>query len=212
MILRYRKYLPHLESPNSTYFVTFRLEGALPQSVLENWRFERVQIQSDAERQKRQLTDYEKDRLKYLFSRKVEEYLDQLYGECWLKERAVAQVVVDTLRHFDGSRYLLHAWCVMPNHVHVVFTAISKSEVQSDLIPIVHSWKSYTAHKANKILKRTGTFWQGEYYDHRIRYDEEFAYYVDYTLQNPVKAGLCKHWREWRWSGCSETTKRWLSD
>ena len=110
------------------------LEGALPQSVLENWRFERVQIQKQAERQKRKLTEYEKERFKYLFSRKVEEYLDQLYGEWWLKDPAVAQVVVDTLRHFDGSRYVLHAWCVMPNHVHVVITAISKSKLASDLI------------------------------------------------------------------------------
>ena len=212
MILRYRRYLPHLEFPNSTYFVTFRLEGALPQSVLENWRFERVQIQKQAERQKRKLTEYEKERFKYLFSRKVEEYLDQLYGECWLKDPAVAQIVVYTLRHFDGSRYVLHAWCVMPNHVHVVITAISKSKLASDLIPILHSWKSYTAHQANKILQRTGTFWQGEYYDHRIRSDEEFAHYVEYTLQNPVKVGLCKHWHEWRWSGCSEKIKSLLTD
>ena len=156
MILRYRRYLPHLEFPNSTYFVTFRLEGALPQSVLENWRFERVQIQKQTERQKRQLTEYEKKRLKYLFSRKVEEYLDQLYEECWLKDPAVAQVVVNTLRHFDGSRYVLHAWCVMPNHVHVVITAISKSKAASDLIPILHSWKSYTAHKAIRFYKELG--------------------------------------------------------
>ena len=128
-----------------------------------------MQIIQEAERQKRQLSEYEKKRLKYLFSRNIERYLDQLYGECWLKDPAIAQLTVDSLKYFDGTRYRLHAWCVMPNHVHVVFTAVSTgSKLDSDLIPILHSWESYTAHRANKILGRNGAFWQDEYYDRLI--------------------------------------------
>jgi putative transposase len=121
-ILRWRKYLPHLESPNSTYFVTFRIAGSVPEKLIECWRSERLEIIQTAERQKRELSKYEKERLEYLSSRNIERYLDQLHGECWLKDQAIAQLVVDTLKYFDSSRYRLHAWCVMPNHVHVVFT------------------------------------------------------------------------------------------
>lgn len=133
-------------------------------------------------------------------------------GECWLKNPEIAQLVVDALKHFGSKRYNLHAWCVMPNHVHVVFTVISTGqESESELVHILHSWKSYTAHQANKILSRMGEFWQGEYYDHLIRCDEDFGHSVDYTFENPVKAGLCTHWEEWPWSGCSPKIKELLT-
>src|SRR5437762_3341072 len=114
-ILRYRRYLPHLESPNSTYFVTFRLAGSIPKERIESWKFERSEIIQEAERQRRQLSKIEKERLKYLFSSKIENYLDQLRGECTLKDPAVAYLVVEALNYFNGDRYQLHAWCVMSN-------------------------------------------------------------------------------------------------
>jgi REP element-mobilizing transposase RayT len=211
-LLRYRGYLPHLESSNSTYFLTFRLIGSVPARVIENWKLERKEIRDRVERQKRTLTAYERKRLKYLFSVRIEKYLDQLSGQCWLKDPVLAKMVVDALKYFDGIHYNIHAWCVMPNHVHVVFTVTSKTGgLDSSLIPIIHSWKSYTAHKANKILKRKGAFWQDEYYDRLIRSNEEFAHYIDYTLQNPVKAKLCATWPDWPWNGCSEKVKQSLS-
>lgn len=213
MTLRFRGYLPHLESPDSTYFVTFRLAGSIPATVLTNWRFERENIIKGAERQKRGLSKYEKEKLKYLFSSKVENYLDQHNGTCWLKDPAIAQVVAQTLKHLDGTRYFLHAWCIMPNHVHVVFTVISPaSRLDSDLIPILQAWKSVSAHKANKILNRTGPFWQQEYYDHLIRSDQQYAHYIHYTLQNPVKANLCSSWDLWPWNGCSNEIRELMTE
>jgi REP element-mobilizing transposase RayT len=101
----------------------------------------------------------------------------------------------------------------MPNHVHVVFKMISKNvDLHSDLAPILHSWKSFTAKRANEILRREGIFWQREYYDHVIRSDEEFGHYVNYTLQNPVKAGLCNNWTQWPWSGCSQEIKMMMEE
>ena len=79
----------------------------------------------------------------------------------------------------------------MPNHVHVVFRPIGNHQ----LAAILHSWKSYTANAANRILKRTGSFWQREYYDHLIRNEEDFLRIVRYVMNNPVKAGL----RDWPW-------------
>jgi len=208
-----RRYLPHLEFPNSSYFVTFRLAGSIPKSVLDGWNFERYAIKRETERQKRKLSEYERTRLDYLFSAKIENYLHLGHGVCWLQNPRIAEITIDTLKRFDEDRYRLHAWCVMPNHVHVVFTAISKgSETTSDLIPILHSWKSYTAHQANKILARTGPFWQEEYYDRRIRGDEEFGHFINYTLQNPVFARFCNLWSDWQWSGCSQTIHKMMND
>ena len=71
------------------------------------------------------------------------------------------------------------------------------------LVSIMHSIKSFTAHQANKILKRKGPFWSREYYDHLVRSSEQFGRILVYILENPIKAGLCNHWREWPWTICS---------
>ncbi len=212
MLFRYRN-LPHLEIQSGTYFVTFRIAGSVPRNVIESWRFEREDVQRNAICNKRPLSDHENKRLKYLYSEKIERYMDQGYGDCWLRNPQITQLVIDALRYFDGERYNLHAWCVMPNHVHVVFTAVSTgNELVSDLSKILHSWKSFTSHGANRILGRSGQFWQGESYDHLIRGDEDFWHCIDYTLENPVKAGLCKYWYGWPGTGCSQRIKELLEN
>ena len=155
MTLRSRGYLPHLESDNAIYFVTFRLAGTLPKSVLESYEFERDSLMKLARQQNRDLTSYEQTALKFLYSQKIQDYLDRSEGECWLSNKRIAQLMIDALKKFNEIRYLLHAWCVMPNHVHVVFHDFSSGS----LARIVHSWKSFTAHQANEILKRSGKFW-----------------------------------------------------
>jgi len=213
MIFRNRGYLPHLEDKGATYFVTFRLAGTLPAEILANWKFEREDIEQEAQRQVRELSEYERQRLADLYSTRIEDYLDQHHGECWLRNPLVAGMVINALKHFDAARHDMHAFCVMPNHVHTVFTPIpDPGKLTSELIPILHSWKSFTSHKANQILKRKGKFWQEDYYDRVIRSDEDFAHSVQYTLQNPVKAGLCKTWSDWPWCGCSETIWKMLQD
>jgi REP element-mobilizing transposase RayT len=180
----------------------------MPAVVLDQWRHERQEIERRVKEQGRELTEHEKHELERLYSDRVEEYLDRGIGDCWLNNPEVAELVVGALKYFDGSRYHLFAWCVMPNHAHVVFSPVpAPGKFSSELIPILHSWKSYTSHKANEILRKTGKFWQEEYYDHRIRTEKEFWFYVRYTLNNPVVAGLCKKWTEWPWSGCSEEIK-----
>ena len=179
--LRSRGYLPHIEASDATYFVTFRTAGTLPSSVVEDMR-----------------------RTKQV-AQKVDEYLDRSSDACWLRDPKVAQLVVEALKHFDVVRYRLHAWCVMPNHVHVVFAVLPgwspALQNRTPLATIVQSWKSYTGRRANQILGRSGEFWQREYYDHVIRNEDEFARYVEYTVNNPVKSGLCDRWDEYPWTG-----------
>jgi len=191
--IRQGAYLPHWTRKGATYAVTFRLGDSLPGHVLEAWRQERQAIVKTAEQMKRPLSEHEEKRLAELFSEKVEQHLDAGAGACWLKRDDLAQLVADALKFFDGNRYELIAWCVMPNHVHVVVKPLG----DHTLPEILHSWKSFTANKANKLLGRTGEFWQPEYYDHLIRDAEDFDHAVEYVLRNPENAGL----KEWKWVG-----------
>ncbi|MBZ0265594.1 transposase [bacterium] len=183
--------LPHWTLEGAVYAVTFRLGDSLPRSILDKWTFERKNIVKTAEQMGRPLSPNEETQLNYLYSEKVGKFLDAGHGRCWMKEDRIANIVAGSLRHFDGERYDLHVWCVMPNHVHVVVKPHSGHELSK----ILHSWKSFSAHEANKILKRKGKFWEVEYYDHLIRNEVDYAHCIEYVLANPEKAGL----KNWKW-------------
>ncbi len=191
--IRGRGHLPHWEKDNATYFVTFRLGDSLPSTALDHIASERASILGLARQQSRELTASEGQHLKRLTTVRIEQYLDSGVGSCSLRVSEVAAVVAETLLLFDEKRYRLFAWCIMPNHVHVVLR-IFPTDCLAD---VLHSWKSYTAREANRILGRRGSFWQREYYDHLVRDDAEFERAVKYVVENPVKAGL-RNW-EWVW-------------
>ena len=105
-------------------------------------------------------------------------------------------MVQDSLLKFDGSRYHLFSWVVMPNHVHCLMTRFEEYELSA----ILHSLKSFTAHEANKTLRREGQFWIEDYFDRYIRNAEHFEKTVKYIENNPVKAGLCLRPEDWPYS------------
>ncbi|MEN8255338.1 MAG: transposase, partial [Verrucomicrobiota bacterium] len=191
--VRQGAHLPHWTREGGVYAVAFRLADSLPQPVLVSWKTERDNIVRNAEQQKRPLSVAEENRLRQLYSKKVESYLDAGHGECGLRRDGVAKMMTEVLQCFDGTRYDLLAWCIMPNHVHVVLHPLKGF----DLPGILHSWKSYSAKEANRMLGREGAFWQPEYYDHLIRDEADFRHAVEYVLGNPVKAGLV----DWKWCG-----------
>ncbi len=191
--VRSRGRLPHWEAERGTYFVTFRLAHSLPAAVLQALEFERRDIVHSARQQGRELTPRELKRLDELFSERIDRYLDSGRGACHLAQPEIAGLVAQALEHFDGQRYRLAAWCIMPNHVHVVFTALA----QQSLDTILHSWKSFTAKQATKRLGGGGQFWQREYYDRLVRDGQEFRRFVNYVVENPIRANL-KNWR-WLW-------------
>jgi REP element-mobilizing transposase RayT len=189
--IRQGAYLPHWTlSYGGIYAVTFRLADSLPQSVLERLVRERTTLEHEAIARHGELARDEAARLAHLHSEKIEAYLDAGNGSCWLRRPDIAGIVSRAFSYFDGDRYRLHAWCVMPNHAHVLVEPLPGFH----LVDIVHSWKSFTAKAANKLLDRTGNFWQTEYYDHLIRDEADYAHAVWYIEQNPVRAGL-HHWR-----------------
>jgi REP element-mobilizing transposase RayT len=181
----YRGYLPHFDGGDIAQSVTFRLGDSMPRSVLETWQ--------------QQLEVCEKSKADKELRRRIEEYLDQGRGECFLRDPCIGRMVQSALLFFDESRYHLHAWVVMPNHLHVLFVP-DKGHALSD---ILHSWKSYTSKEANRILGRKGLFWEPDYWDRFIRNETHFAAVVAYIESNPVKAGLCERPEDWPFSSAN---------
>jgi REP element-mobilizing transposase RayT len=192
----HRDHLPHLKREGASYFVTFRLAGTLPATVLEQLKRERELMLARALAAKRPLTWHEQEELFRWYSTRVDAYLDEGRGDCWLRNPDMAQIVADALRFHAGQRYDLLAWVVMPNHVHVVVRPLQGVTLSQ----ILKSWKGFTAHAANRILRRQGAFWQGESYDHLIRDDTDLHRCCHYTTQNPVNARLCAKPEEWPFS------------
>src|SRR5690606_11714124 len=177
---------PHWTCEGGIYAVTFRLADALPAEVLLAWEAEREAIPGRAAAGGRELTPAERHRLEQLHSAKIQQYLDAGHGECWLRRPEIAQTVSDALLRFNGERYELFTWCIMPNHVHVVVRPIHGAALPD----ILYGWKSYSALACNRILGRSGAFWQVEYYDHLIRDEAELYHAMGYAWSNPQQAGL----------------------
>lgn len=189
--VRNRGHLPHWEAATATCFVTFRFADSLPQEVLRRIMFARKDIPLTVVQMDREISVTEQNRLMKLHARRIERYLDAGVGTCFLRNATIAKVVSDSLCQFNGTRYQLFAWCVMPNHVHVVFQTL----VGNTVAHILHSWKSFTAKKANQVLRRSGEFWQREYYDRLVRDIAEFHRAVQYVVDNPKRASL----KDWPW-------------
>jgi len=177
-----RGYIPHWDHPGMIQAITFRLADSLPIHVLERMKAE-ILAGKDA-------SDpiVNRDR-----QRQIENYLDAGHGACFLRHPQIADLVEDSLQYFDGERYRLLAWCIMPNHVH----ALIETKLRFPLSEVVQSWKSFTATAANRLLKRQGSFWFREFHDRYIRNAEHYISSIAYIEANPVKAGLVRIEAEW---------------
>ena len=173
-----RGYVPHRDSPGLTQFITFHLADAFPAALRAEWA---AVLKIEEDRQRRA---------------ELEAYLDKGRGECWLRRSDIGDVCESAIRHFDGERYALKGWCLMPNHVHVLVrvTTVPMSE-------FVKSWKGYSARRCNQVLGRNAaSFWADGYWDTYMRDTEQERRTVRYIENNPVKAGLVREPGEWPWS------------
>ena len=183
-----RGYIPHFEGGEIPQFFTFRLYESLPASVLKRWREETAEAGDDG---------------KIQFRKNVERYLDRGYGSCFLRDERVANLVQNSLLFHHDKKYRLSAWVIMPNHIHFLATPLENIELSQ----IAHSIKSFTAHEANKLLARSGQFWQHEPFDRYIRNRKHFVSVVRYIENNPVKAGLCSLPEDWRFSSAFQEAR-----
>jgi len=187
-------------------FVTYRLAGSLPVGVFR-------ELEEASRREAAALvgvpTPPEDSRHESLVEQgaftRWDAELDRGQGTVWLAHPEVASLVAQAMHHFENLRYELHAYCIMPNHVHMVLTPLPMAdESYYTLASIMHSLKSYTANRANQVLGRSGTFWQDESYDHFVRDARDFERIIRYVIGNPAKAGLVEDWLAWPWTYCRD--------
>jgi putative transposase len=195
-----RGYLPHCDFPGLVQFVTLRLVDSMPAARRGEWEH-LLKIEDIRERRA-----------------KLEEYLDRGVGQCRLRDPVVAKLTEVALLHFHHRGYELLAWCIMPNHAHVLVHVW-----QTPLWKMVASWKKFSGAHANATLRTerrspdrpepqpynasepvgrptTRGFWQREYWDTYMRDEQQERRAVRYVEANPVKARLCRTAESWPFS------------
>lgn len=187
--------LPHWAQAGVVTFLTFRTWDSIPRAVLISWLAERVgwlhargidpTRKGWQEEVGRQSPAVARAYRKFVAER-WESVLDDGHGECPLRDPALASVVAGGLRHFDGVRYDLFDFVVMPNHVHVLAAFPDPHRMPQQC----ESWKRFTATRVNGLLRRRGRFWESESFDHLVRTAEQFHRLRRYIAENPMKARL----------------------
>ena len=176
----YHRNLPHIQPPGATSFVTFHLTGSVPRSILRQMRLEKSQLDTEKLRILKLQNDVDLASVEHRILeqkrkrfREIENMLDDAKsGPVWLKDDRIAKQVADRMHYLDGKAYRLKAYCIMANHVHVVFTPLPiqsegveqtarLSANDNDAQPnrlgynslsfIMQSLKGYTARKANQL-------------------------------------------------------------
>ncbi len=181
------RHLPHVDAPGHFQHVAFHLADSLPRAALLRM-----------ERDLAHLPAYQRSQTK---ARRIEVMLDAGRGSCLLAQPTCARIMVETLLFGDGTRYQLHAWVVMPNHVHVLV----RQDENHPLSRIVQSWKRHSSREirrlGNDANRQTAGphagIWQRDYWDRYIRNDRHFAAVEEYIRLNPVKAGLVPTPEDW---------------
>ena len=182
-IERHTNRLPHWQQDDVFLFVTWRLADSIPKGKLAEWTELR-----DAwlkHHPKPWNEEVEREFHKH-FSRKLDEWLDEGCGACVLKDSENASIVANALRHFDGDRYELDSFVVMPNHVHVLFRPLESHELEA----ILKSWKGFAAREINKRNGLQGALWQKDYWDRLVRNESHLFKCREYIRRNPEKAAL----------------------
>ncbi len=192
--------LPHFFDVNKPIFITYRMKHDLPKQVMEDYtrRVDEYNKELDA------LGTKEREEMKRIKDAKFFTWFDELLAKApdvpnLLQRDDIREVIAESFHYFDNQRYKLLAYSIMPNHIHVLI--LPKTQENGDIFPIQHiiyTWKKYTALAINRLIGKTGNFWQKEGYDHLVRDDSELANVLNYILMNPVKAGLVQQWQEWK--------------
>jgi REP element-mobilizing transposase RayT len=171
--------------------ITFRLADSLPQEKLR-------ELENELKREKEAELGLRAPGVDAEKRKRIDAWLDAGTGCCALRHPRMAAVMQETLLKSDEEKYRLLAWCIMPNHVHVLI------EPMVSLSTIVQSWKSFTGRWAMKYGAELGLrapgFWMPDYWDRFIRDEQHLRSVIDYIHNNPVKAGLCENEGDWPWS------------
>ncbi|MFA6981150.1 MAG: transposase [Ignavibacteriaceae bacterium] len=187
----HRRNLPHLYYNDGTYFITYRLFGSMPNAILSE--LNKIYISE----MKIDLNKLGLVKLENILN-KYEELLNRnSYLPKYLSDERIAKICQCTIHYYDENQYKLICYCIMPNHIHLIFKLIPNNK---GISKIMQSIKRTSASESNKVLDREGIFWQAESFDRLIRDDKELYFTINYVLENPVKAGLIDAWEKWRYT------------
>jgi REP element-mobilizing transposase RayT len=212
-VTSYHRNLPHYHPIGYPLFITFRLAGSLPLEILTELKAQR---EFELKACKNHRAD-ERHKIEERHFGRYDNWLDQCdYGPRWLQVDNIAQIVSKEMHHLNGDRYQLLAYCIMPNHVHLLIESLVRERAphqgKSAKYPVTDTLrllKGRTAHDCNLELKRNGSFWQHESYDHVVRDEKELDRIIRYILNNPVKAALVKEWKNWPFTYVSPELGEW---
>ncbi|HKY54809.1 MAG TPA: transposase [Anaerolineales bacterium] len=211
--IKYKRNLPHIHPEGYPLFITFRLADSLPARVLAELKAQRERELNS----KPNLSPSERFDIERKFFSRYDEWLDRCeHGPRWLENENVARIVSDKIYALDHNRYNLYAFCIMPNHGHMLIEPLSVDQLEhkgkSAKYPVTDSLrliKGSSARACNLLLGRTGSFWHHESYDHYVRDEQELERNIKYIFTNPVKAGLVKEWTDWKFTYVSPELGEW---
>jgi REP element-mobilizing transposase RayT len=205
----YRHLLPHFQQPGQAYFVTWSLMDALPPKALSVYTQQLKNIASNiqiAKEHKKDEKTLDTLKLEYAVARRkyIKAFDDLLHVQTKsivdLSKDENTKSVLSALNYWDGKQLENYAICVMNNHVHWVFRLYDKDESGQPvyLQDILQSVKRFSANQLNDNEGRKGTVWQKESWDTTIRDNKHLQRAVEYTINNPVEAGLVTDWKQWK--------------
>jgi type I restriction enzyme R subunit len=192
-----RRDLPHWTQAGTVAFITWRTWDSIPKPVYIEWLRIRAGwlrkhgIDPDVKQWRERLTALDRSdqfQFRELLAERWEASLDECHGTCVLRQPELAKIVADSLLHFDGDRYVVTDYVVMPNHVHL----LAAFPTPETMLKQCDSWKHFTATQINRLLNRKGRFWEVDDFDHLVRGDAQFEYYRQYIAENPTRARLSR--------------------
>ena len=194
----FRRNLPHWLVAERTYFVTLRVRGTVPRSVVESHRQEREELIASGSGAELL------DSLHLEQFRQIEDLLDRPErGWLPLKDESVARMLHENHAWLRGQGWVVYAATLMGNHTHYLMR--NDRGRTGELVNDLDAFKRFTGRQINKLLQRQGRFWATDNFDHWIRQPEQFEHFVRYIAYNPVNAGLVAHWRDWPWTEIDES-------
>jgi putative transposase len=207
----YRRNLPHIHPADYPIFFTFNLIDSIPAEVVKELKAKREQELKAAKSKEEQYNIHKRYFARY------DDWLDRCeHGPRWLEAENIAQIIADEIHSLDQERYFLMAYCIMPNHVHMLIKALLMEHLhhkgKTAKYPVADSMrfvKGRSARYCNLELHREGNFWHHESYDHYARDEAEATRMIHYIINNPVKAGLVKHWKDWKFTYVSPELGEW---
>ncbi len=192
--------LPHLFHHEKPIFITYRLNFTLPKQEMDKYQ-QRIK---DWHRELESLPDDERTQKLKTKDKRFFDWFDNLIGLSpdvpqILHQDGIREIIQESFHHFDGVRYTLLCYCIMPNHVHVLINPLVQEDGNIFSVShIVYTWKRYTATAINRALGQQGSLWQKECYDRLVRDKDDLGKLLGYIVNNPVEANLVKDWRDWK--------------